>query len=167
MIRSGYASTDRPVGGGGFIRGSVERVSKRCYYEILGLARTCTGDEVKGAYRKLAKEHHPDRNPGDHTAEHRFKEVSEAYEVLKDQDKRAAYDRFGHAAFEQGAGGRGPAGFDFSASFTDVFDDLFGEFMGGKRARRQNRGGDLRYNMAITLEEAYRGKAAGNPRAHR
>ncbi|HEY4264693.1 MAG TPA: molecular chaperone DnaJ [Micropepsaceae bacterium] len=134
-------------------------MSKRCYYEILGVARTCAAEEVKGAYRKLAKECHPDRNPGDHTAEHKFKELSEAYEVLKDPDKRGAYDRFGHAAFENGGRG-GPGGFDFSASFTDVFDDLFGEFMGGKRNRRSNRGGDLRYNMEITLDDAYRGKAA-------
>jgi molecular chaperone DnaJ len=134
-------------------------VSKRDYYEILTLARTCTAEEVKSAYRKLAKEHHPDRNPGDHTAEHKFKELSEAYEVLKDPDKRSAYDRFGHAAFENGGRGGG-GGFDFSASFTDVFVDLFGEFMGGKRSQRSNRGGDLRYNMQITLDDAYRGKAA-------
>ena len=133
-------------------------MSKRDYYEILALSRTCTAEEVKNAYRKLAKEHHPDRNPGDHTAEHKFKELSEAYEVLKDPNKRSAYDRFGHAAFENG--GRGGGGFDFSASFTDVFDDLFSEFMGGKRSQRSNRGGDLRYNMEITLEEAYRGKSA-------
>jgi molecular chaperone DnaJ len=134
-------------------------MSKRDYYEVLGLARTCAAEEVKVAYRRLAKECHPDRNPGDHTAEHKFKELSEAYDVLKDPDKRSAYDRFGHAAFENGGRG-GPGGFDFSASFTDVFDDLFGEFMGGKRNRRSNRGGDLRYNMEITLEDAYRGKAA-------
>jgi len=107
-------------------------MSKRCFYEVLGLSRSCSADDLKSAYRKLAKEHHPDRNPDDHTAEHKFKEVSEAYEVLRDADKRAAYDRFGHAAFEGGMGGRGgPPGFDFAASFTDVFDDLFGEFMGG------------------------------------
>jgi molecular chaperone DnaJ len=135
-------------------------MSKRDYYEVLGITRSCAVEEVKLAYRKLAKVHHPDRNPGDHSAEHRFKEVNEAYDVLKDPDKRAAYDRFGHAAFENGNGARGPAGFDFSSSFTDVFDDLFGEFMGGKRARRQNRGGDLRYNMEISLEDAYRGKVA-------
>jgi len=133
-------------------------MSKRDYYEILGVSRNCSVEELKASYRKLAKESHPDRNPDDHTAEHRFKEASEAYEILKDPDKRAAYDRYGHAAFENG--GRGSPGFDFASSFTDVFDDLFGEFMGGKRARRQNRGGDLRYNMEITLEEAYRGKNA-------
>jgi molecular chaperone DnaJ len=132
-------------------------MSKQCYYEVLGLSRSASPEEVKGAYRKLAKEHHPDRNPGNDSAEHKFKEISEAYEILKDPDRRAVYDRFGHAAFENG-NGRGPQGFDFSASFTDVFDDLFGEMMGGRRGRRQNRGGDLRYNMEITLEEAYRGK---------
>jgi molecular chaperone DnaJ len=132
---------------------------KQCYYEVLGLARSASLDDIKGAYRKLAMEHHPDRNPGNNGAESKFKEISEAYEVLKDPNRRAAYDRFGHAAFEQG-GGRGSPGFDFHASFTDVFDDLFGEMMGAKRGRRQNRGGDLRYNLEITLEEAYRGKTA-------
>ena len=136
-------------------------MSKKCYYEVLGVARTCSGDELKGAYRKLAKELHPDRNPGDKTCEHKFKELSEAYEILKDGDKRAAYDRFGHAAFESGhGGGRQAAGFDFAASFTDVFDDLFGEFMGGRgRGRRSNRGADLRYDMQISLEEAFKGRA--------
>src|ERR1700674_2114925 len=110
-------------------------MSKRDYYEVLGVQRSCSIEDVKAAYRKLAKECHPDRNPEDHTAEPKFKELSEAYEILKDPDKRAAYDRYGHAAFENGSGGRGPAGFDFAASFTDVFDDLFGEFMGGKRTR--------------------------------
>ena len=135
---------------------------KRCFYEVLGVQRSCSIEDVKAAYRKLAKEHHPDRNPGDSAAEHKFKEATEAYEILKDADKRAAYDRFGHAAFENGMGGRGPQGFDFAASFTDVFDDLFGEFMGGGKrgGRRSNRGGDLRYNMEITLEDAYRGKSA-------
>jgi molecular chaperone DnaJ len=136
-------------------------VSKRCYYDVLGVQRSCSIEDVKAAYRTLAKECHPDRNPGDRTAETRFKEVNEAYDILKDPDKRAAYDRFGHAAFENGGFGRGPSGFDFASSFTDVFDDLFGEFMGtAKRARRQNRGADLRYNLEITLEEAYHGKQA-------
>jgi len=136
-------------------------MSKRDYYEVLGVARTCSAEDVKAAYRKLAMEHHPDRNQGNGAAEGKFKEINEAYEILKDPDKRGAYDRFGHAAFENGMGGRGGGGFDFAASFTDVFDDLFGEFMGGgKRGRRSNRGGDLRYNMEITLEDAYRGKTA-------
>src|SRR5246127_5210230 len=132
---------------------------KRCYYETLGCQKGASATELKAKYRKLAMELHPDRNPDDHTAEVKFKEVNEAYDVLKDPDKRSAYDRFGHAAFENGMG-RGAGGFDFSASFTDVFDDLFGEFMGGKRNRRQNRGGDLRYNLEITLEDAFHGKAA-------
>lgn len=134
---------------------------KRCYYEVLGCRKDAPIEEIKGAYRKLAKEFHPDRNPDDHSCGTRFKEINEAYDVLKDGDKRAAYDRFGHAAFENGGGGRANGfGFDFASSFTDVFDDLFGEFMGGRRARRQNRGGDLRYNMEISLEEAFAGKAA-------
>ncbi|MGQ0742478.1 MAG: molecular chaperone DnaJ [Alphaproteobacteria bacterium] len=134
-------------------------MSKRDYYEVLGVARGCSPEDVKAAFRKLAKEHHPDANPGDNGCEHKFKEINEAYDVLKDEQKRAAYDRFGHAAFE-GPGGRPGSPFDFAASFTDVFDDLFGEFMGGRRGRRSNRGGDLRYNLEITLEEAYRGRAA-------
>jgi len=135
-------------------------VSKRCYYETLGVQRASSIEDIKFAYRKLAKELHPDRNPGDKTCEHKFKEINEAYDVLKDQDKRAAYDRFGHAAFENGhAGGRHAAGFDFAASFTDVFDDLFGEFMGGRgRGRRSNRGADLRYDLQISLEEAASGR---------
>jgi len=133
---------------------------KRCYYDVLGCQKGAAVTELKSSYRKLAMELHPDRNPGDHTAEVKFKELNEAYDVLKDDQKRAAYDRFGHAAFEHGMGGRGPSGFDFASSFTDVFDDLFGEFMGGRRARRQNRGGDLRYNLEVTLEEAFAGRNA-------
>jgi len=133
---------------------------KRCYYETLGCQKSASIEEIKTSFRKAAMECHPDRHPGDHTAETRFKEINEAYDVLKDWQKRAAYDRFGHAAFENGMNGRGPSGFDFASSFTDVFDDLFGEFMGGRRARRQNRGGDLRYNLTITLEEAFKGRTA-------
>jgi molecular chaperone DnaJ len=136
-------------------------VSKRCYYEVLGVERTASIETIKGAYRKAAKEHHPDTNHGDSTAEIRFKEVSEAYEVLKDDQKRAAYDRYGHAAFENNGGGRGGGNpFDFASSFTDIFDDLFGEFTGGRKARRQNRGQDLRFNLEISLEEAFKGRQA-------
>src|SRR6516165_8053931 len=134
--------------------------TKRCYYETLEVERTADDTGLKSAFRKLAMKWHPDRNPGDQTSEVRFKEINEAYDVLKDGQKRAAYDRFGHAAFENGMGGRGPSGFDFASSFTDVFDDLFGEFMGGRRSRRQNRGGDLRFNLTITLEESFKGRNA-------
>lgn len=135
---------------------------KRCYYETLGCSKTASIVEIKAAYRKLAKELHPDKNAGDKDCEHKFKEINEAYDVLKDDQKRAAYDRFGHAAFENGMGNGHARGnpFDFASSFTDVFDDLFGEFMGGRRARRQNRGADLRYNLEITLEECFRGRQA-------
>jgi len=137
-------------------------MAKRDYYEILGVQRTATDAELKAAFRKLAMQHHPDRNPGDKDCEHRFKELNEAYDVLKDGDKRAAYDRFGHAAFEHGAGG-GAHGFgaDFASTFADIFDDLFG--MGGRRGGRasgRERGADLRYNMEISLEEAFTGKTA-------
>src|ERR1700753_190706 len=138
-------------------------MSKRCYYEVLGVERTSSIEVIKGAYRKAAKEHHPDRNHGDDTAEVRFKEVTEAYEVLKDDQKRAAYDRFGHAAFEQGMGGQRGGGnpFDFAGSFTDIFEDLFGDLGGGARkAKRQNRGQDLRYNLEISLEESFKGRQA-------
>jgi molecular chaperone DnaJ len=135
-------------------------MSKRCYYEVLGIERTATVDIIKGAYRKAAKEHHPDRNHGDDHAEVRFKEVSEAYEVLKDDQKRAAYDRFGHAAFEQGGGRGGGNPFDFASSFTDIFEDLFGDFTGGRKAKRQNRGQDLRFNLEISLEESFKGRQA-------
>src|ERR1700748_2016977 len=115
-------------------------MSKRCYYETLGCQKDATVEVLKTSYRKLAMEFHPDKNPGDHTAEIKFKEINEAYDVLKDDQKRAAYDRFGHAAFEQGGGRGGGNPFDFASSFTDIFDDLFGEFGGGKSRRRQNRG---------------------------
>jgi len=135
---------------------------KRDYYEVLGVARTAEDDEIKSAYRKLAMKWHPDKNPGDQNCERHFKEINEAYDVLKDDQKRAAYDRFGHAAFEHGAGmGAAAAGFgsDFTSAFHDIFDDLFG--MGGRRrAPGRERGADLRYNLEITLDEAYSGKTA-------
>jgi molecular chaperone DnaJ len=137
-------------------------MSKRDYYEVLGVTRTVTEVELKTAYRKLAMVHHPDRNPGDAECEHKFKELSEAYDVLKDGDKRAAYDRFGHAAFEQGGGGHG-FGSDFAHTFSDIFEDLFGMGggrRGGGRGQGRERGSDLRYNMEITLEEAFAGKTA-------
>jgi molecular chaperone DnaJ len=140
-------------------------MAKRCYYEVLEVERVADDGALKSAFRKLAMKWHPDRNPGDKDSEHRFKEINEAYEILKDPNKRAAYDRFGHAAFEQGTGvgaggGAGGFGADFASTFSDIFDDLFG--MGGRRGRgnRSERGADLRYNMEIGLEEAYQGKTA-------
>ncbi len=136
-------------------------MSKRDYYEILGVTRTCTEVELKAAFRKAAMQHHPDRNPNDKDCEVRFKECNEACEVLKDADKRAAYDRFGHAAFEQGngAGARG-FGSDFGSAFSDIFEGIFG-MAGGQRGQGgRERGADLRYNMEITLEDAFGGKAA-------
>lgn len=135
-------------------------MSKRCYYEVLGLKRAASAEEIKSQFRKLAKELHPDRNPEDTNSEHKFKELNEAHDVLKDPDKRAAYDRFGHGAFEQGGPGFRGFGQDFASAFTDVFDDLFGEFMGRRGGGRSPRGSDMRYNLEVTLEEAFKGKAA-------
>jgi molecular chaperone DnaJ len=134
-------------------------MAKRDYYEILGVARDADAEAMKRAFRKAAMKWHPDRNPNNKEAEQKFKELNEAYDVLKDDQKRAAYDRFGHAAFEGGMGGAGARGFDFTSTFADVFDDLFGEFMGGRRGGGQSasRGADLRYNLEISLEEAARG----------
>src|SRR6202035_5321443 len=134
--------------------------TKRCYYETLEVERTADESRLKAAFRKLAMKWHPDKNPGDATSEVRFKEINEAYEVLKDGEKRAAYDRFGHAAFEQGGGGGPGFGAGFASSFSDIFEDLFG--MAGQRGRGggRERGADLRYNMEITLEEAFVGKTA-------
>lgn len=137
---------------------------KADFYETLGVGRSADEKELKSAYRKLAMQFHPDRNPGDHAAEAKFKEIGEAYECLKDPQKRAAYDRFGHAAFQNGGGGAGPFGGGFAGGgFSDIFEDIFGEMMGGGRRRSsggRERGADLRYNMEITLEEAYAGKTA-------
>jgi molecular chaperone DnaJ len=141
-------------------------MAKQDYYEILEVARGASADDLKKAYRKLAMQYHPDRNPGDKAAEHKFKEVSEAYDVLKDEQKRAAYDRFGHAAFENGGGPRGPGGagagdFGFASGFADIFDEMFGDFVGGGRRTQANaRGSDLRYNLEVSLEEAFKGTTA-------
>jgi molecular chaperone DnaJ len=136
-------------------------MAKRDLYEILGVSRAASDTELKAAFRKLAMQHHPDRNPGDRAAEAKFKELNEAYQTLSDAQKRAAYDRFGHAAFEHG--GAGGMGDGFASSMADIFDDLFGDMMGRNRSGRRDgreRGSDLRYNMEISLEEAFRGKTA-------
>jgi molecular chaperone DnaJ len=142
-------------------------MAKRDYYEVLGISKGANADEIKKAYRTKAKELHPDRNADNPNAESQFKEVNEAYDCLKDGDKKAAYDRYGHAAFEGGMGGGRPGGGfsggqgDFASAFSDVFDDLFGDFMGGRGGgggrQRAARGADLRYNLSVTLEEAYNG----------
>lgn len=142
-------------------------MAKRDYYDVLGVSKGASAEEIKKGFRAKAKELHPDRNADNPKAEAQFKEANEAYDVLKDGDKKAAYDRFGHAAFEGGMGGGGgrPGGGqqgDFGSAFSDVFDDLFGDFMGGQRGgggggRRAARGSDLRYNLRINLEDAFSG----------
>ena len=137
-------------------------MAKRDYYDVLGVNKSATPDQIKSAYRKLAVKYHPDKNKGDKASEEKFKEASEAYHVLSNSERKQNYDNFGHAAFENGGGGRGGFGnFDFSSHFSDIFEDFFGEGFGGggRRSRRTNhRGPDLRYDLSITLEEAYSGK---------
>ena len=140
-------------------------MAKKDYYQILGVERGADGKAIKSAYRKLAMKHHPDRNPDDKAAAEKFREATEAYEVLKDDQKRAAYDRFGHSAFQQGGmggGPGGPGGFGGgagAAGFSDIFEDMFSDFMGGGpgRGRQSNKGNDLRFNVEVTLEEAFTG----------
>ena len=135
------------------------------YYELLGCSRTASADDIKKAFRKLAMQHHPDRNDGDKDAEKKFKELNHAYDILKDPEKRAAYDRYGAAAFEGGMGPGGPGGgaqgFDFGSVFGDIFEDMFGGAGGrGRGGRADTRGQDLRFNLEITLEQAYGGTEA-------
>lgn len=135
-------------------------MSKRDYYEILGVSKAASDAELKSAFRKLAMQCHPDRHPGDTAAEAKFKELNEAYQILSDEQKRAAYDRYGHQAFENGGGGGGNP--DFSDFMSDIFDSFFGDARrGGPRgANGRERGADLRYNLEIGLEDAFAGKNA-------
>ncbi|MAP94196.1 MAG: molecular chaperone DnaJ [Ponticaulis sp.] len=136
-------------------------MQKTCFYETLGVERSADGKTIKSAYRKLAMKYHPDRNPDDPEAEAKFKEAGEAYSILSDEEKRAAYDRFGHAAFENGGGGGGRSPFGAGgADPADIFGDIFSEFFGGRSGNRQSqsRGSDLRYDLDISLEDAFAGK---------
>jgi len=144
------------------MKGADAIMSKADYYDLLGADRGADDKALKSAFRKMAMKYHPDRNPDDSQAESKFKEINEAYEVLKDPQKRAAYDQYGHAAFENGGGGGGGFG---AGGFSDIFEDIFGEMMGGARrgggrSGGRERGADLRYNMEVTLEEAHDGKSA-------
>jgi molecular chaperone DnaJ len=138
-------------------------MAKRDFYEVLGVSKDADGKTIKSAYRKLAMQYHPDRNPDDKSAEDKFREATEAYDVLKDDQKRAAYDRMGHAAFDQSAGfggGAGGFGAGFGAGgFSDIFDEMFSDFMGGRGGGRKanTKGADLRYDLDISLEEAFHG----------
>src|SRR6476620_8217503 len=135
-------------------------MSKRDFYEVLGVSKTVTEVELKSTFRKLAMQYHPYRNPGNHEAEVKFKEINEAYQTLSDAQKRAAYDRFGHAAFANGGGGAGPGfGNDFSDFMSDIFENFFGDGRGRRGAGGgRERGADLRYNLEISLEQAYKGE---------
>ena len=139
-------------------------MAKRDFYDVLGVNKSSSPEQIKAAYRKLAVKHHPDKNPGDKTSEDKFKEASEAYHILSDQERKQNYDNFGHSAFENGGGKGGFGGFGgFSGGdFSDIFEDFFGDFGGSGRTRgrknNNNRGSDLRYDLSISLEEAYSGK---------
>lgn len=133
-------------------------MSEKDFYKVLGVEKNASDEDIKKAYRKLAMQHHPDRNKGESKAEEKFKEISEAYDVLKDPDKRAAYDRFGATGPMGGGGFGGAGGAGFGAAFSDIFEDMFGDVMGGKRSTGPMRGSDVQFSLDITLEEAFKGK---------
>lgn len=140
-------------------------MAKRDYYDLLGVERGASGEDIKKAYRRKARELHPDKNADNPKAEEEFKAINEAYDILKDDQKKAAYDRFGHDAFDQAMGAGGGQSGDFQSAFSDVFEDLFGDFMGGSsrgrgQGARARRGADLRYNLSVSLEESFNGKQA-------